>query len=886
MEKDLLLKTLSICALISSSAFSEVLIDQIGPNDGSYIGEAVSANQYFEAGLETYNIAVLEYIFLLNQRTLSNAEFVLEGWDGFTDPSSITSYQFNVYSDVDSAGVSLQGDLHSEDIDSANVTISSEWSGNGHLVKVPINAAFGSGEYWFSIIPSNDFDPHGQVGVYESLIGDGITSMQANPGEEFGFGTTRSLGFNTAYRLSDDVIVDPCTLQLPPCPEDISQDGYVSISDLLEIISQWGDCGNGEYRPSADCAPLPNGDCCVSITDILAVVAAWNAECTPHGACCLPSGVCEEGINESNCHLSSGFYFGDDTQCAKVSCTPLACCIDLNTCLDISSYSCEEFGGVVHFTSTCETTDCSLLSEGDECLDAIPTTMVNVAYDTTFMTPSQPEPNDGQCYDSNLEWSNSPDVWYSFIAPNNGYHTFSLCDIDGYDTSLVLYEGNCDEQVACNGDSIYSDTENCQEFYSEILYDVSANTQYYIRIGGWYGETGSGTLTIDVPEPGACCWDDGTCLDNFSIQNCEPLGGSFLGENVLCAESECIATEGDECDDATVVTLGEFYFSTSNSSPSIPEPSDLQCADSYLEWGFSPDIWARWSSPDSGVATFTTCDIDSYDTSIVLYEGNCSNQVACNGDAENDPACQQYYSEIVFTVSANTNYYIRIGGWQGTTGDGTLTITLDGDNDTGACCVQGKCTPDQLENECLALGGEWRFGETCKVANCADIPCNSASFTQTPHAPEDVWFAANSSSDYTYKRAEFVNVPDSTAITVWGLQAHFDGANWSSCDTEFEFAIRSYTDQNGFPGAEVNGQLNVPSTRTATGTLYAGVYELVQWDMDYVDTNIEHISVQAETANLDCWFLWLSSGTGDSKSALNTGTNWTIENFDLSICIE
>jgi hypothetical protein len=60
---------------------------------------------------------------------------------------------------------------------------------------------------------------------------------------------------------------------------------------------------------------------------------------------------------------------------------------------------------------------------------------------------------------------------------------------------MALYEGTCDNQVACNGDG-YTDT-GCQAYHSEIDYTVQAGNTYYIRIGGWQEATGSGTLTIN-----------------------------------------------------------------------------------------------------------------------------------------------------------------------------------------------------------------------------------------------------------------------------------------------------------------------------------------------------------------------------------------------------
>jgi hypothetical protein len=275
---------------------------------------------------------------------------------------------------------------------------------------------------------------------------------------------------------------------------------------------------------------------------------------------------------------------------------------------------------------------------------------------------------------------------------------------------------------------------------------------------------------------------------------------------------------------------------------------------------------------------------------MVLYENTCQTQVACNGDGEPSDSCQSYYSLITYQVTDGTSYYIRIGGWQGTSDDGTITITLDGDNDVAACCYMGDCYDEQSETECKDMNGNWQEGETCDTFNCEDILCYSSIFTQTPHGPNENWYASNSSIDSNqtaeYNRAEYVNVASSSKITVWGLQAHFNGTQWSSCDSEYLFTVRSYEDQKGFPGQINKATYQTPAKRIGTGTLYAGVYELMQWEMEFSDVNVQHIGVQSESEGLDCWFLWMSSGEGDYSSTVNTGAGWSHEAFDLSICID
>jgi hypothetical protein len=93
-----------------------------------------------------------------------------------------------------------------------------------------------------------------------------------------------------------------------------------------------------------------------------------------------------------------------------------------------------------------------------------------------------------------------------------------------------------------------------------------------------------------------------------------------------------------------------------------------------MNWNNSQDIWFAWTADFSGNAHFTTCDSSSYDTSMAIYAGSCSNQVACNGDGSDGNGCQSYYSAVDVNVALGEVYYIRIGGWEGAVGSGTLTI--------------------------------------------------------------------------------------------------------------------------------------------------------------------------------------------------------------------
>ena len=303
-------------------------------------------------------------------------------------------------------------------------------------------------------------------------------------------------GGATSYSVSTIIpagdAVDPCDLPLGDCPEDVDGNGMVAVGDLLAIVGDFGECGDGTYRPAGDV----NGDCCITVSDLLAVVNAWGNNCTPIGACCMNDGSCDI-TSAAACAELSGTYHGDDSNCAQANCPqPAACCFNDGSCATMIASVCADNGGASQGAGTnCKTSDCPIAGAGDECASALIASFGGNAFETNTATPSDNPPDESLCSGTYLDWDNSADVWFRFDAPQSGSVNFTTCDVSSYDTSMALYEGSCDNQVACNGDSDGGGT--CQSYYSAFDYNVDAGSTYYIRIGGWQGETGSGTLTIE-----------------------------------------------------------------------------------------------------------------------------------------------------------------------------------------------------------------------------------------------------------------------------------------------------------------------------------------------------------------------------------------------------
>ena len=263
--------------------------------------------------------------------------------------------------------------------------------------------------------------------------------------------------------------VDPCTLPLGPCPADVDGDYVVAVGDLLEVIGSWGECGDGTYRPVADV----DGSCCVEVGDVLAVISAWGADCATAGACCLPAGGCSEGSSD-DCNSMGGTYLGDESTCAQSNCPETgACCFSDGGCDDLMITNCiNKGGGFQGEGSACETEKCPVAGSGDECNNAMIASVGANAFETNTATPSGNEPDSSQCSGTYLDWANSQDIWFSFVPSQSGSTLFTTCDSSSYDTSMVLYQGECDNQIACNGDS--NNGSGCQAYHSAIEHNVSA----------------------------------------------------------------------------------------------------------------------------------------------------------------------------------------------------------------------------------------------------------------------------------------------------------------------------------------------------------------------------------------------------------------------------
>ncbi|MFO0827955.1 MAG: hypothetical protein U0572_07360 [Phycisphaerales bacterium] len=153
----------------------------------------------------------------------------------------------------------------------------------------------------------------------------------------------------------------------------------------------------------------------------------------------------------------------------------------------------------------------------DLCSDALTISgLAQVAFCTTNATTTGTGPGvDGSCgaFATNIY----KDVWFNYVPTGDGTLTLSTCNSADFDTIIAVYSSilpglnTCPSTdgglstsvlVGCNDDAA-----NCPGNTSQLSIDVAAGYAYKIRLGGYNGQGGSGTLSMQFQSVGAQCFD-------------------------------------------------------------------------------------------------------------------------------------------------------------------------------------------------------------------------------------------------------------------------------------------------------------------------------------------------------------------------------------------
>jgi hypothetical protein len=561
---------------------------------------------------------------------------------------------------------------------------------------------------------------------------------------------------------------------------DLDDNGTVNVSDLLNLIGQWGTAGPADF----------DGSGAVGVSDLLTLIGFWGCVAPVNGACCT-GGVCTV-TSQTACTNGGGTFQGAGTNCGATNCPPA----------------------------------------NDECTGAIPlavggNNITNVGA-TDGTVPNLPCANDNGVI--------RKDVWFTYTNINEyARATFSLCNTTGgvTDTLIGVYAGSC----ATLGAPIGCDDDGCTgTFLSTASVDLMPNQMVRVRVGSWgnnvpgpmlmnvtsvsndqcdgaapvaidgtigdsvlgsttetnlpscstqlpgnfgrwYKVTGNGNqLAIDLCDSpdnsndiydprisvfcGSSCNsidlfcpatlnDDGTCPTGIGYDEVVLHSGAGQEYLILVHTTDAPAALGfvlavsdtgnastnvqpcappaapnDECVDVANggfdVTLGNNNIDTSfgRNSPDIAG----NCGASTCDAMFA-DVWYRFTPPAAGPYVISLCgNTPNQDGMMQLLGGTCASLVHIAGD---DDFCgPASFSQISVTL-ANTNpVFLRVGYWnaaadppQPTTNQGQpLVLNITQGEPVGKNCTTAGCAITTQAVSNATCGGFWTGGADCTLA--------------------------------------------------------------------------------------------------------------------------------------------------------------------------
>lgn len=210
-----------------------------------------------------------------------------------------------------------------------------------------------------------------------------------------------------------------------------------------------------------------------------------------------------------------------------------------------------------------------------------------------------------------------------------------------------------------------------------------------------FGEGADGTIYVcdlggeifaiqaDAPS-GACCVGT-TCVSIPQI-NCDNGGGIYLGDFVECSTDTCFpAPDNDNCDNALSIGDGNSNYTTQYATDST-----------YTDCSIGSDVWLSYTADCTGTLLVSVAG-DFFNDISAVYAGCPSGAGQALGCGENS---------YIIACTSGTDYLIRIGAADGTTGTGSVNIncipstTCDGD-----CNGDGQVNVDDVLELLGQFGG-------------------------------------------------------------------------------------------------------------------------------------------------------------------------------------
>lgn len=170
---------------------------------------------------------------------------------------------------------------------------------------------------------------------------------------------------------------------------------------------------------------------------------------------------------------------------------------------------------------------------------------------------------------------------------------------------------------------------------------------------------------------------------------CRPGELPFCGNGTLEPGEQCDPPSSNTCDNACR-NIGPAPSNDSCSSPTMIQSAStafdntaatttgsIGVASTCDASDFQLDVWFCYAATCTGSVSISLCPGD-FDTMLAVYDGcTCPTR---SGLGCNDDGCNTFGagSQLVFPAVAGQGYLVRVGGWQGDEGRGTILISCTG----------------------------------------------------------------------------------------------------------------------------------------------------------------------------------------------------------------
>lgn len=155
----------------------------------------------------------------------------------------------------------------------------------------------------------------------------------------------------------------------------------------------------------------------------------------------------------------------------------------------------------------------------------------------------------------------------------------------------------------------------------------------------------------------------------------------LLSLAIAAAVANSALAQNDDCTGAISVAQGlNGPFTNVGATTSVPA---WPCGSG------TNDVWYSYVAPNSGVLTVDTCTAN-YDGVLEIFDGTAGCGALVSLGCDDDFCGGASGSQVTTNVTSGTTYYIRVGGWSGSTG--TFSLNVNGPLPSGSVVATNTVT--------------------------------------------------------------------------------------------------------------------------------------------------------------------------------------------------